>query len=68
MTGKQTPDKKKICKAWNDGRGCPDPCASLAVHGCDVLTGGGKICGSKKHTRHNHTGPVEGYVTVRSRT
>eukprot|EP00435_Cladocopium_sp_Y103_P065073 s583_g26.t2 len=44
---------QKLCKPWNDGRGCHDPkCSSL--HCCDVRTADGGACGSKKHTRLEH--------------
>ena len=44
---------QKICKPWNDGRGCTDPkCQSL--HCCDVRLEEGGPCLSKKHTRLEH--------------
>ena len=45
---------QKICKPWNDGRGCSDP-KCTALHCCDVRTDEGGPCLSKKHTRLEHT-------------
>ena len=44
---------QKICKPWNDGRGCKDAkCTNL--HCCDVRLEEGGPCLSKKHTRLEH--------------
>ena len=43
---------KKICKPFNDGRGCPGNCNQ--IHGCDVKLPSGKPCLSQKHTRMEH--------------
>ena len=44
---------RKICKSWNDSRGCQDKsCDSL--HGCDVRLPNGSACLSKSHNRQNH--------------
>ena len=44
---------QKICKPWNDGRGCKEAkCTSL--HCCDVRLEEGGPCLSKKHTRLEH--------------
>ena len=43
----------KLCKPFNDGRGCSDKqCGSL--HACDVRLDNGQACMSKKHTRLSH--------------
>ena len=43
----------KLCKKWNDGRGCDDPkCPNL--HQCDVKLQSGAACLSKRHTRLEH--------------
>ena len=46
---------KPICKGYNDGR-CKvaeGQCPKKMVHVCDALIGG-KVCGSKSHTREYH--------------
>ena len=43
----------RLCKPWNDGRGCTSAnCQSL--HQCDVKLASGLPCLSKKHTRLEH--------------
>ena len=43
----------RLCKPWNDGRGCKDPqCSHL--HQCDVKLPSGAPCLSKRHTRLEH--------------
>lgn len=44
---------QRLCKPWNDGRGCKDPNCS-ALHKCDVKTPTGGPCLSTKHTRLEH--------------
>ena len=44
---------QRICKPWNDGRGCTDP-KCQALHCCDVRMDEGGPCLSKKHTRLEH--------------
>lgn len=44
---------KKICKSYNDGRGCSNTRCD-AIHGCDVRLDSGKACLSKTHTRLQH--------------
>lgn len=52
-TVSQVKGGQRICKPWNDGRGCSDSrCA--AIHGCDVRMPEGGACLSKKHTRLEH--------------
>ena len=43
---------KKICKPFNDGRGCQGQCQN--AHVCDVKLGSGKACASTSHNRLNH--------------
>ena len=43
----------KLCKPWNDGRGCRDS-SCTAMHQCDVKLPSGAPCLSKKHTRLEH--------------
>ena len=44
---------RKLCKAWNDGRGCQDNRCD-AIHACDVRLPSGAACLSKSHTRQSH--------------
>ena len=43
----------RICKPWNDGRGCQSA-SCKDTHGCDVRLSSGKACLSKSHTRLQH--------------
>ena len=43
---------KKICKPFNDGRGCKGGCQN--AHVCDVKLSSGKPCASSSHNRLNH--------------
>ena len=44
---------KKLCKKWNDGRGCSDPnCKD--IHACDIKLESGKACLKKDHNRLAH--------------
>ena len=44
---------RKICKEWNDSRGCNKKnCDS--IHGCDVRLPDGSACLSKSHNRMTH--------------
>ena len=43
---------KRLCKPYNDGRGCSGDCGD--VHACDVKLPSGSACGSTKHSRLNH--------------
>jgi len=45
----------KMCKKWNDPRGCRNPCADGCSHTCDVVLSNGNTCGSKSHNRYSHT-------------
>ena len=45
----------RLCKPWNDGRGCRDKSCS-ALHACDVRLANGQPCLNKKHTRLEHEG------------
>ena len=42
---------KRLCKPWNDERGCPGKCGNL--HLCDVRLDSGAACG-QKHKRSQH--------------
>ena len=44
---------QRICKAYNDERGCKDKACS-ALHACDVRLSSGKGCLSKSHARLEH--------------
>lgn len=44
---------KRLCKPWNDGRGCQDKNCQ-ALHVCDVRLDSGQACMHKKHTRLEH--------------
>ena len=44
---------KKLCKAYNDGRGC-SKASCQDMHVCDVKLPNGKPCLSKNHTRLQH--------------
>ena len=52
-TVSQVKGGQKICKPWNDGRGCSDK-ACQSLHCCDVRMEEGGPCLSKKHTRLEH--------------
>lgn len=44
----------RLCKPYNDGRGCRDK-SCQALHACDVRMESGQACLSKKHTRLEHS-------------
>ena len=50
---------RKICKAWNDGRGCAAGHKCENLHCCDVKTPSGKACLSTKHSRLQHNDAKE---------
>ena len=55
-TCRQTAQGKKLCKPWNDARGCTNPkCPDR--DGCDVQLPNGNPCNDTKHNRSGHTGP-----------
>ena len=43
---------KKICKSFNDQRGCKGGCGNL--HVCDIRLPNGQACQSASHNRQNH--------------
>lgn len=43
---------KKLCKAWNDQRGCKGGCGNL--HACDVRLPSGQACQATSHNRQAH--------------
>lgn len=47
---------KRICKQWNDNRGCRG-CKDL--HQCDVRLPNGQACGATSHNRMNHPKAAE---------
>ena len=56
---------KPFCKAWNDARGCKDPCKQGKVHACDLqLQGSGKPC-EKRHPRVQHDTARDGVPAIR---
>ena len=50
---------RKICKAWNDGRGCGAGQKCDSLHVCDVKLASGKACLSTKHSRLQHSDAKE---------
>ena len=44
---------RKLCKAWNDSRGCNNRSCD-SVHACDVRLPDGNACMRKDHNRANH--------------
>ena len=52
-TVSQVKGGQKLCKPFNDGRGCPNAkCPNL--HACDVRLDSGAACLSRRHNRLNH--------------
>ena len=43
---------QRLCKPWNDSRGCPGNCGQK--HACDVKMPSGKACLSTSHNRMAH--------------
>ena len=61
-------DKKnnKICRDYNDQRGCANQCPKREVHCCDiVLLNGNQICGSRSHCRTSHNPARDGAPKLR---
>ena len=56
-TARAGKDGKRICKPFNDSRGCATPQCPEA-HVCDVLTPLGDACNSSGHSRTGHRGPT----------
>ena len=54
----------KICKAFNDRRGCSTPCSKGLVHCCDVQLASNKTCGGR-HSRTQHDPSVHGNWALR---
>ena len=53
QTFSQTKGGTRLCKPWNDARGCHNKkCKDL--HACDVRKTDGTMCGSSKHNRQSH--------------
>jgi hypothetical protein len=54
-TASSTSNGTKLCKSFNDNRGCKPRCPHGLVHACDVvLVKSGAACGSKDHNRAKH--------------
>jgi hypothetical protein len=54
----------KICKPYNDKRGCRDT-ACPNVHQCDVLLNTNKACASRSHGRDSHSSESHGKPSLR---
>ena len=48
---------QRLCKPWNDSRGCPGHCGQK--HCCDVKMPNGKPCLATSHNRMSHDNAVE---------
>ena len=60
-TALNTDDGKKICKRYNDKRGCGQRCPKGDMHVCDVLLAKtGRVCGKKDHNRTTHDSRAHG--------
>ena len=46
----------KICKFWQDARGCNNS-ACKGVYCCDISMANGQCCCDKRHNRESHSGP-----------
>lgn len=46
---------EKLCKPFNDPRGCSNP-SCRDKHQCDALLPTGNVCGRDSHSRNNHNG------------
>ena len=54
-TATATASGRKICKAYNDQRGCANKrCPKGLAHVCDVLLANGRVCESTEHVRSQH--------------
>ena len=49
-----TSSGRRVCKKWNDGRGCSSPCIDGNEHVCDIQIAPGKGCEVSGHTRLKH--------------
>jgi hypothetical protein len=54
---------KRICKAFNDQRGCKHPCEKGQVHVCDIRLQSGRVCGKSNHHRRNHDEGKDGKIS-----
>ena len=59
-TKTHTKDNKVICKAYNDSRGCANPCRKGSVHCCDVELQKTKQACGQKHPRSQHDQQAHG--------
>ena len=56
----------KICKKFNDQRGCAAKCPKGDVHGCDlILLKSGEACANGGHNRLTHDPAKHGQVKPR---
>ena len=55
MTCRTNKAGKKLCKPYNDARGCKNA-KCPEVHSCDVLMASGYACDNPEHNRVNHRG------------
>ena len=52
-----TPSGKKLCSAFNSGKGCPDEryCPQKVLHRCNIITStDGRVCFATDHGGHQH--------------
>ena len=57
----------RICKKWNDSRGCAATCPDGNLHGCGIVLGkSGRVCGRSDHSRRGHLPASHGAVALRS--
>ena len=64
-TKTHTKDNKVICKAYNDSRGCANPCRKGSVHCCDVELQKTKQACGQKHPRSQHDQQAHGAPAMR---
>ena len=50
---------RRLCKSWNDARGCSNKQCS-DVHGCDIRMPDGSACLSRGHNRQSYGTPTPG--------
>ena len=55
-TAKYDAQKNKLCKPFNDARGCSKGAQCPDRHACDVLLPKGEACGLTNHNRVRHKG------------
>jgi hypothetical protein len=65
VTSTQLANGSKICKRFNDQRGCAGRCPRGEAHVCDVTLVSGKVCGAKDHGRSTHNEQQHGTAQIR---